>query len=86
MNTNVKQILSSILVVTIAIFSFILLAQFFVFIIAFLMIFSFFIRRKIIKQNPDFFRNAKMKKGRVIDQEDIDSDNSNQFNNNQNLR
>ncbi|MGQ4006212.1 hypothetical protein QIW49_06965 [Francisellaceae bacterium CB300] len=86
MNTNVKQILSSILVVTIAIFSFILLAPFFVFTIAFLMIFSFFIRRKIIKQNPDFFRNAKMKKGRVIDQEDIDSDISNQFNNNQNLR
>ena len=86
MNTNVKQILSSILVVTIAIFSFILLAPFFVFIVAFLMIFYFFIRRKIIKQNPDFFRNTKMKKGRVIDQEDIDADNSNRFNNNQNLR
>ena len=50
------------------------------------MIFSFFMRRKIIKQNPNFFRNSKMKKGRVIDQEDIDSNGSNPFNNNQNLR
>ena len=86
MKTNVSQILSSILVVVIAVFSFILLAPFFVFIVIFLMIFSFFIRRKIIKQNPNFFRNAKMKKGRVIDQEDIDSNGSNPFNNNQNLR
>ena len=86
MNINLKQILSSILAIAIAVFSFILLAPFFVFIVIFLMIFSFFIRRKIIKQNPDFFRNAKMKKGRVIDQEDIDEDNSNSFNNNQSLR
>ena len=85
MNTNVKQILSSILVVMIAVFLFILLAPFFVFIVIFIMIFSFFIRRKIIKQNPNLFKNAKMKKGRVIDQEDIDMNNSNPFNNNQNL-
>lgn len=84
MNTNVKQILSSILVVSIAVFSFILLAPFFVFIVIFLMIASFFIRRKIIKDNPEFFRNARMKKGRVIDQEDLDSNNSSTFNNNQN--
>ncbi|MFT4693789.1 MAG: hypothetical protein ACI8TE_000682 [Francisella sp.] len=85
MNTNVKQILSSILVVMIAVSLFILLAPFFVFIVIFIMIFSFFIRRKIIKQNPNLFKNAKMKKGRVIDQEDIDMNNSNPFNNNQNL-
>jgi len=42
-------------------------------------------RRRIIKQNPDFFRNARMKKGRVIDQEDIDISNSNSSNNNQSL-
>ena len=85
MNTNVKQILSSILIVTIAVFSFILLAPFFVFIVIFIIAFSFFMRRRIIKQNPDFFRNARMKKGRVIDQEDIDISNSNSSNNNQSL-
>ena len=72
MNTNIKQFLSSILVITIAIFSFILLAPFFVFLVIFLMIFSFIVRRKIIKQNPEFFKNARAKKGRVIDQEDMD--------------
>ena len=86
MNTNVKQILNSILVIAIAIFSFILLAPFFVFIVIFLMVFSFFIRRKIIKENPNFFRKRKMQKGRVIDQEDINDNNSNSFNNSQNLR
>ena len=85
MNSNVKQILSSIIVVMIAVSLFILLAPLFVLIVISLMILSFFMRRKIIKQNPNFFRNAKMKKGRVIDQEDIDMNNSTPFNNNQNL-
>ena len=85
MNTNVKQIISSMTMIVIAIFSFILLAPFFVFLIIFLIIFSFMVKRRIIKQNPNFFKNAKMKKGRVIDQEDIDMNNSNPFNNNQNL-
>ena len=44
------------------------------------------VKRRIIKQNPNFFKNAKMKKGRVIDQEDIDQNRSKPFNNNQNLR
>ena len=86
MNTNVKQIISSMTMIVIAIFSFILLAPFFVFLIIFLIIFSFIVKRRIIKQNPNFFKNAKMKKGRVIDQEDIDQNSSKPFNNNQNLR
>lgn len=86
MNTNVKQIISSMTMIVIAIFSFILLAPFFVFLIIFLIIFSFIVKRRIIKQNPNFFKNAKMKKGRVIDQEDIDQNSSKSFNNNQNLR
>lgn len=86
MNKNVKQIISSMIMIVIAIFSFILLAPFFVFLIIFLIIFSFIVKRRIIKQNPNFFKNAKMKKGRVIDQEDIDQNSSKPFNNNQNLR
>lgn len=77
MNINVKQILSSILVLSLAIFSFILLAPFFIFLIIAVMIFSFFVRRKIIKQNPDFFKNTKTKEGRVIDQENTDQNSSN---------
>ncbi|AXA33627.1 hypothetical protein IB678_07805 [Francisella adeliensis] len=73
MNLNVKQILSSALMIAIGIFAFILLAPFFVFIIIFFMIFSLVVKRKIMKQNPDFFKNAKGKKGRVIDQEDENS-------------
>ncbi|ABI83016.1 hypothetical protein FTE_0691 [Francisella tularensis subsp. novicida FTE] len=42
------------------------------------MVSSFFIRRKIIKENPEFFRQYKSKKGRVIDQENNDFDSSNQ--------
>lgn len=84
MNLNVKQILSSALMIAVGIFSFILLAPFFVFLIIFFMIFSFVIKRKIMKQNSDFFKNAKSKKGRVIDQEDQDS--ANQFNDNDRLR
>ncbi|AFJ42991.1 uncharacterized protein OOM_0460 [Francisella orientalis str. Toba 04] len=41
------------------------------------MIFSFFVRRKIIKENPDFFRQYTSKKGRVIDQEEDNENNSN---------
>ncbi len=75
MKTNVKQILSSILGITITIFtivfSFIFLLPLFFFLIICFIIFVFLLRRKIIKQKPEFFKNAKMKKGRVIDQEDI---------------
>lgn len=42
------------------------------------MISSFFIRRKIIKENLEFFRQYKSKKGRILDQEDdVNFDNSN---------
>lgn len=84
MNNNVKQILTSISMVAIAIISFVIFAPLFVFLIIFLMISSFFLRRKIIKENPEFFkqygRASKGKKGRVIDQEsdDFDNHNSNQ--------
>lgn len=83
MNLNVKQILSSALMIAIGIFSFILLAPFFVFIIIFFMIFSVIVRRRIMKQNPDFFKNAKGKKGRVIDQENDSSFHSRNPNNQQ---
>ncbi|EDZ90702.1 hypothetical protein [Francisella tularensis] len=78
MNNNVKQILTSLTLIAIAILSFIVFAPLFVFLIIFLMVSSFFIRRKIIKENPDFFRQYKSKKGRVIDQENNDFDSSNQ--------
>ncbi|APA83468.1 hypothetical protein B4919_03605 [Francisella tularensis subsp. novicida] len=78
MNNNVKQILTSLTLIAIAILSFIIFAPLFVFLIIFLMVSSFFIRRKIIKENPDFFRQYKSKKGRVIDQENNDFDSSNQ--------
>ena len=79
MNNNIKQILTSLTLIAIAVLSFILFAPLFVFLIIFLMISSFFIRRKIIKENSEFFRQYKNKKGRIIDQEDdINFDNSNQ--------
>ncbi|ABK90178.1 hypothetical protein FM755_06420 [Francisella tularensis] len=78
MNNNVKQILTSLTLIAIAILSFIIFAPLFVFLIIFLMVSSFFIRRKIIKENPEFFRQYKSKKGRVIDQENNDFDSSNQ--------
>lgn len=56
MNNNVKQILTSLTLIAIAILSFIIFAPLFVFLIIFLMVSSFFIRRKIIKENPEFFR------------------------------
>ncbi|MBK2240646.1 hypothetical protein IBE03_09885, partial [Francisella tularensis] len=73
-----KQILTSLTLIAIAILSFIIFAPLFVFLIIFLMVSSFFIRRKIIKENPEFFRQYKSKKGRVIDQENNDFDSSNQ--------
>ena len=69
MNNNLKQILTSISLVAIAVVSFVLFAPLLVFLIIFMMIFSFFIRRKIIRENPDFFKQYKTKKGRIIDQE-----------------
>lgn len=78
MNNNIKQILTSLTLIAIAILSFIIFAPLFVFLIIFLMVSSFFIRRKIIKENPEFFRQYKSKKGRVIDQENNDFDSSNQ--------
>lgn len=78
MNNTVKQILTSLTLIAIGILSFIVFAPLFVFLIIFLMISSFFIRRKIIKENPEFFRQYKSKKGRVIDQENNDFDSSNQ--------
>ncbi|AJI52460.1 MULTISPECIES: hypothetical protein [Francisella] len=77
MNNNVKQILASISLIAIAVISFIIFAPLFVFLIVFLMIFSFFVRRKIIKENPDFFRQYTSKKGRIIDQEENNENNSN---------
>ncbi|MDE4955191.1 hypothetical protein, partial [Francisella tularensis] len=73
-----KQILTSLTLRAIAILSFIIFAPLFVFLIIFLMDSSFFIRRKIIKENPEFFRQYKSTKGRVIDQENNDFDSSNQ--------
>lgn len=79
MNNNVKQILISPTLIAIAVLSFILFAPLFIFLIIFLMISSFFIRRKIIKENPKFFRQYKSKKGRILDQEDdVNFDNSSQ--------
>ncbi|WP_150465873.1 hypothetical protein [Francisella sp. SYW-2] len=74
MNNNVKQILTSLGLIAVAVISFIIFAPLFVFLIIFFMIFSFFIRRKIIKENPDFFKQYTNRKGRVIDQEEDDTD------------
>ena len=70
MNNNVKQILTSLTLIAIAVLSFILFVPLFIFLIIFLMISSFFIRRKIIKENPEFFRQYKSKKSIILDQED----------------
>ena len=66
MNNNIKQILTSLTLITIAVLSFILFAPLFVFLIIFMMISSFFIRRKIIKENPEFFRQYKSKKVELL--------------------
>ncbi|MED7789327.1 hypothetical protein [Francisella sp. 19X1-34] len=83
MNNNAKQILTSLGLILVAIVSFIIFAPIFVFLIIFLMISSFILRRRIMKQNADFFNKNDRKKGRVIDQEEDISEN---FNSNQKLK
>ncbi|WP_192577606.1 hypothetical protein [Francisella sp. LA112445] len=83
MNNNVKQILTSLGLILVAVVSFIIFAPIFVFLIIFLMISSFILRRRIMKQNADFFNRNGRKKGRVIDQEE---DSSEDFNSNQKLK
>lgn len=81
MNTNVRQILTSLGLLAGAVILFILFAPLFIFLVIFLMIFSFFLNRKIRKQNPEFFKQYKNKrKGRVIDQEDYNHSSDSQFN------
>ncbi|APC96910.1 hypothetical protein [Francisella frigiditurris] len=71
MNVRLRQILASIILGAFVIISTILLAPFLLFFFAFILIFSLIIRMKIIKNNPDFFKNYRFnKKGRVIDQEE----------------
>ncbi|WP_191092621.1 hypothetical protein [Francisella sp. SYW-9] len=77
MNNNVKQILTSLGLILVAVVSFIIFAPIFVFLIIFLMISSFILRRRIMKQNADFFNKNGRKKGRVIDQEEDSHENSN---------
>lgn len=77
MNNNVKQILTSIGLVAVAIISFVIFAPVFVFLIIFLMISSFILRRKIMKENADFFKKNSSKKGRIIDQDEEHTSNSN---------
>ena len=79
MNNNIKQILTSLTLIAITVLSFILFAPLFIFLIIFLIISSFFISRKIIKENPEIFRQYKSKKSRILDQEDdVNFDNSSQ--------
>jgi uncharacterized membrane protein len=80
MNTNVRQILTSLGLLAGAVILFILFAPLFIFLVIFLMIFSFFLNRKIRRQNPDFFKKNNKRKGRVIDQEDYNHSNDSQFN------
>ena len=74
MNINFKQILSSIILVVVAVTLFIILAPIVIFLVIFiaifLAIFSFVIRSRVMKSNPDFFKQFKKPKGRIIDQED----------------
>ncbi|ASG67505.1 hypothetical protein fh0823_01260 [Francisella halioticida] len=77
MNNNVKQILTSLSLIAVAVISFIIFAPIFVFLIIFLIISSFILRRKIMKENADFFKKRGRKKGRIIDQDENFSKNSN---------
>ncbi|GAB4227146.1 MAG: hypothetical protein Kow0076_8680 [Francisella sp.] len=77
MNSNVKQILASLTFIAVGIISFIIFAPLFIFLIILLVIYSFIIRRKIIKENYNFFKSSKAKKGRIIDQESDYCNNSN---------
>ncbi|KEI35501.1 hypothetical protein [Allofrancisella frigidaquae] len=82
MNNNVSQILISLGLIAAAVISFILFAPLFIFLVIFLTVSSFFLKRRIIKENPEFFKQFKTKKGRVIDQEE----NNDPFNNLKNLK
>ncbi|MFC4891428.1 hypothetical protein ACFPDQ_00015 [Pseudofrancisella aestuarii] len=71
MNVRLRQILASIILGAFVIISTILLAPFLLFFFAFILILSLVIRIKIMRTNPDFFKNYRFnKKGRVIDQEE----------------
>ncbi|API86447.1 DUF2852 domain-containing protein [Francisella uliginis] len=83
MNNNVKQILTSLGLIAVAVISFIIFAPIFVFLIIFLMISSFILRRKIMKENADFFKKNSRKKGRIIDQ---DENSPNESNSNEKLK
>lgn len=86
MNVRLRQILASIILSVFIIISAILIAPFLLFFFAFILILSLIIRIKIIRNNPDFFKNYRFnKKGRVIDQEeDINSQPTNNKNLNKN--
>lgn len=83
MNNSVKQILTSLGLIAVAVISFIIFAPIFVFLIIFLMISSFILRRKIMKENADFFKKNSRKKGRIIDQ---DENSPNESNSNEKLK
>nr|WP_158513248.1 DUF2852 domain-containing protein [Francisella uliginis] len=78
-----KQILTSLGLIAVAVISFIIFAPIFVFLIIFLMISSFILRRKIMKENADFFKKNSRKKGRIIDQ---DENSPNESNSNEKLK
>ena len=83
MNNNVKQILTSLGLIAVAVISFIIFAPIFVFLIIFLMVSSFILRRKIMKENADFFKKNSRKKGKIIDQ---DENSPNESNSNEKLK
>ena len=83
MNNNVRQILTSLGLIAVAVISFIIFAPIFVFLIIFLMISSFILRRKIMKENADFFKKNSHKKVRIIDQ---DENSPNESNSNEKLK
>ena len=87
MKTNIKLLLTSLASIVIAVGVFILFMPLFIFIIAFIIIFYFVMRRKIIKNNPEFFQQfnknkSKNKKGRIIDQEEDTFSNNNKYDKN----
>jgi len=76
MNINFRQIISSIILLSVAVIAFVIMAPVVIFLIIFLAIFSFFVRRRVMKANPEFFNQFKNQKGRVIDQEEDGNYNS----------
>ena len=66
---QIKQIIASIILALVAITAFILLAPFIAFFIVFVLVFSFIVRRKVMKANPEFFRQYKFRNSRTWDQE-----------------